>query len=191
MSIERRFLVPSSVARLIRRERGMGTRIVEAYFPPRSDRTQFVHVEREQSFLVLKTPGEDGQTKDERIEVPASHAEALVDVAAGTVAFDRTEFELGLSIDAALDRFILPNGLDLLTLTLNSDPRMFAPPLWLGPEVTGDAAFEPQALAIQGAPSTEAVEVSNAGLEALLDWVEGRTFIGLRWPAAKTSTPAP
>ena len=142
MAVVRRFLLASSLARLLQREGGPADRLVEAYFPARSDRTQLVRVERGRASLILRSSASDGQASEEAVEVPLSHAEALVEVAAGTVAFDRTSLPLGRGVEGVLDRFIMPQGLDLLAVTITGDPRTFAPPLWLGPEVTGDEAFE-------------------------------------------------
>ncbi len=169
MAVVRRFLLASSLARLLQWESGPAVRLVEAYFPARSDRTQLVRVEHGRASLVLSSTTPDGQASEEAVEVPLSHAEALVEVAAGTVAFDRTALALGHGADAVLDRFIMPQGLDLLTVTITGDPRTFTPPLWLGPEVTGDPAFEVRELAISGPPAVEEVEVTSATLEALLD----------------------
>jgi CYTH domain-containing protein len=174
MSVERRFVLASSLARLLQREGGPAERVVEAYFPARSDRTQFVRVARNQAHLVLSSSGADGQFSEEAVEVPHAHAEALVEVAAGTIAFDRTSLHLGGGVEGVLDRFILPQGLDLLTITIPGDPWTFAPLLWLGPEVSGDVAFEARELAISGLPAVEEVEVTNSALEALLDTLEGR-----------------
>jgi CYTH domain-containing protein len=133
MAVERRFVLASSLARLLQREGGPAERVVEAYFPARSDRTQFVRVARNQAHLVLSSSGADGQASEEAVEVPHAHAEALVEVAAGTIAFDRTAVSLGRSVEGVLDRYILPQGLDLLTVAIPGDPRTFAPLLWLGP----------------------------------------------------------
>jgi hypothetical protein len=94
-------------------------------------------------------------------------------VAAGTVAFDRTLVRLGEGVDAVLDRFILPQGIDLLTVTIRSDPRAFAPPLWVGTEVTGDPRLGTSGLALTGIPDVGEVEVSDAAVEALLDLLDG------------------
>jgi CYTH domain-containing protein len=190
MAVERRFVLASSLARLLQREGGPAERVVEAYFPARSDRTQFVRVARNQAHLVLSSSGADGQASEEAVEVPHAHAEALVEVAAGTIAFDRTAVSLGRSIEGVLDRYILPQGLDLLTITIVGDLRTFAPLLWLGPEVTGDTAFEARELAISGLPAVEEVEVTNAALDALLDTLEGRGAQRTRaHPAQQTRRP--
>jgi CYTH domain-containing protein len=202
MAVERRYLLSSSLARLLQREGGPATRLIEAYFPARSDRTQLVRVEHGQASLILRSTTPDGQVSEEAVEVPHSHAEALVEVAAGTIAFDRTAVSLGRGMEGVLDRYILPQGLDLLSVTIAGDVRLFAPPLWLGPEVTGDTAFEARELAISGLSAVEEVEVTNAALEALLDTLEMRSARPPRapdpprtsrmpTPAAATSTAVP
>jgi CYTH domain-containing protein len=188
MPIERKFLIASSLARLIRRERGVATRIIEGHFPPRHDRGQFVRVEHDRCYLVLRTTAEPGTT-EEQVEIPPGHAQALVDVAAGTVALDRTELRLGHGVDAALDGFVLPGGLDLVTVTISSDPRFFAPPLWLGREVSGDSDFDVARLALEGLPAVEEREISNVALETLLDYLEGRGVSGSRRPPSDVLTP--
>jgi CYTH domain-containing protein len=174
MAVERRFLIASSLARLIQKDRGSGDRVVEAHFPARSDRRQLVRVEQGQSHLILRSRAEDGQIRDEQVQVPLSLAEALVEVAAGTVVFDRWPLFLGSDVEAVLDRFIMPSGLDLLTITTSSDMHGFVPLPWFGPEVTGAAAYGNSDLALNGMPFGEEVEVSNAVVEALLDTLEGR-----------------
>ena len=136
MPIELKFLMASSLARLIRRERHDERRIVEGHFPARDSRKQFVRIDGEQCHLVLRTRSDTGQAVEELAELPLGQAEALVEVAAATLAFDRIDLRLGHGAEAALDRFVPPTGLDLLTLTLSSDPRLFAPPLWVGRDVT-------------------------------------------------------
>jgi hypothetical protein len=132
---------------------------------------------------VLTARGEDGEFRTEQSPVPLSHAEALVEVAPGRLAFDRTEIPLGLGADGFLDRFIVPSGFDLLTVNISSDPRLFAPALWFGREVTDDPQFETGQLAINGVAANDPGEVSNDALEALLDWIEGRSIYSWR-PAA-------
>ena len=173
MAVERRYLLASSLARLIQREGGPATRLVEAYFPPRADRTLLVRVEHGRASLILQSRGSDGQIGEEAVEVPLSHAEALVEVATGTLAFDRIALALDGGADAVLDRFILPQELDLISVTIHGDPRLFAPPPWLGPEVTGEPAFAARELAISGLPAFDEVRLSNVALETLLDTLDG------------------
>jgi CYTH domain-containing protein len=174
MVIERRFLVASSLARLIQRESVATTRICEGHFAPQGGRRQLVRVERERAVLVLVNREEGAAATEEQAEVPHSHAEALIDVAAGAIAFDRMPIRIGHDVEAVLDRYVVPQGVDILTVTIRSDPRAFVPPLWAGTEITDEAAFEPAALAVDGVPGVPEVEISNMALESLLDTLEGR-----------------
>ncbi len=183
MSDERRFLIAPSFARLIQRERGILDRIAEGHFTPKPDRRQLVRVERGRSQLILLTQAEDGSFAEEQTEIPVLQAEALMDLAAGTVAFDRTALSLGGDVEALLDRFLIPQGVDLLTVTIASDPHVFAPLPRFGLEVTDEPAFGAMELALDGAPNVDVMEPSNAALEALLDMLEGRSLYDLR-PAA-------
>jgi CYTH domain-containing protein len=188
MPVERRFLIASSFARLIQRESPGLSRIVEGHFQPHPDRTQFVRVERERATLILVTPDEDGTMAEEQAEVPRTHAEALIDVAAGTVAFDRIPVSLGGERRGLLDRFILPNGINILTTVTETEADGFEVPDWFGPEVTTRADFERSSLALHGAPLTDEIQVTNVGLEALLDTLEGR--IPYRYRPRPTRGPA-
>ena len=111
---QRRFLVASSFARLIRKEQGMAGRIVEGYFPARPDRDHFVSIEPGHAYLVLGPAG--GAGEEERTEVPRSQAEALLAVCAGKVGFDCTIVPLRHDKQALLQRFVAPGSLDLLSV---------------------------------------------------------------------------
>lgn len=108
MSRERRFLIAPSLARFIQRERGILDRIAEGHFRPKPNRRQLVRVERGRSHLILLTQAGDRSFAEEQTEIPLLQAEALMDLAAGTVAFDRTALSLGGDIEALLDRFLIP-----------------------------------------------------------------------------------
>ena len=102
---QRRFLVASSLARLIRREGGVAGRVVEGYFPARPDRDHFVSLEPGHSYLVL-APAKEGAEEEERTEVPRSQAEALLAVCAGKVGFECTIVRFRDGRQALLQRFI-------------------------------------------------------------------------------------
>src|SRR5215217_2377445 len=112
--IQRRFLIASSLARLIRKEGGMAGRIVEGYFPARPDRDHFVSIEPGHSYLVLAPVGGAGEA--ERTEAPRSQAEALLAVCAGKVGFERMIVPLRDGRQVLLHRFIAPGSLDLLSI---------------------------------------------------------------------------
>lgn len=131
-----------------------------------------MRVEQHRSALILLTQAEDGRFDEEQTEIPLHHAEALIEATAGTVAYDRTSLRLAGAVEAILDRFVVPSGLDLLTVTTLSDPHAFAPLPWFGLEVTDEPAFASMGLALDGAPRVDVMEPSNAALEALLDALE-------------------
>ncbi len=173
MAVERRFLIASSLARLIQRESQATSRIVEGHFPPHPERFQLVRVERERAMLILAQRQEDGRGAEEQAEIPHAHAEALIDVAAGAVAFDRMVVVLPGEGRALLNRVMLPRGIDVLT-TVMEDGAEVGFPEWFGPEVTGRPEYETSTLAVQGLLALEEVPITNSGLEALLDLLEGR-----------------
>lgn len=180
MATQRHFLIAPSLARLIQRDRGTTGRIVEGHFRSRPDRRQLVRVEQGRSLLILLAQHESGQFTEEQVDVPPPHAQALLDVAAGMIVFDRTALSLGGDIEAILDRFITPEGLDILTVIIPRDPHAFAPLPWFGLEVTDEPAFAATGLALGGAPRIDPMEPSDAALNALLDALEGHTHYRLR-----------
>src|SRR3954471_12002444 len=105
---QRRFLVASSLARLIRKEGGVAGRVVEGYFPARPDRDHFVSLEPGHSYLVLAPAREGAEEEEERTEVPRSQAEALLAVCAGKVGFERTRVRLAPDPGAGAARVLRP-----------------------------------------------------------------------------------
>lgn len=169
----RRFLMASSLARLIRKERG-GTRVTEGHFPNQADRSSYVHIEGDQGSLVLITGG-PGSPLEERTAVPRSHAEALLDVTPGKVDYVRTDLSIG-SREIQINRFVTPGPLDLIVVEFddNDEPKDFRPLPWFGPEVTAEAAYQNRSIALNGLPSALDVPLSNAALNSLLDTLENR-----------------
>lgn len=178
MSVVRRFLVAPALVRLIRKERG-GARINEGYFTPQGGRTSFVRIDGQHCHLVLVTKGAQGASAEERTEVPRAHGDALLDVCAGKAAYDRTAVTLG-GREALIDRYVSPGSLDLISVAFDDagDASSFSAPAWFGRDVSDDAAYERQALALQGTPSTGEVGLSNAALDAVLDLIEPRFGFG-------------
>jgi CYTH domain-containing protein len=191
MPNERRFLLAPSFARLIRREQGSSDRIVEGHFPPQADRSQFVRVHSRGCELVLAAKGDDDAWTEERAEVPRPHAEALIDVAAGTVALDRTTIAAAREIH--VDTFVAPTaGFSLLTIAFEEgeDPQRFYAPQWFGREVTADDAFRRAAIALEGPPASGEVPITDAGLDELLTLLERQSWRAHR-PDRRTAVVAP
>ncbi|WP_438345572.1 hypothetical protein [Methylorubrum populi] len=174
MSVVRRFLVAPSLVRLLRKERG-GSRVTEGYFAPQAGRTSFVRLQGTNCFLVLMT-GVEGAMAEERTEVPRAHGDALLDVCAGRAVYERTTVSIGGSVEALVDRYVRPSGLDIVSLVFPDAgaAQSFTPPVWFGAEVTADKAYDGQAIALTGIPSPGEIPLSNAALDAVLDLIEPR-----------------
>lgn len=174
MSTTRRFLIASSLARLIRKERS-GDRVTEGYFPNQSDRSTHVLVTRDKGSLILTMTGPGGIPVEERTEVPRAHAAALLDVAAKRLDYVRSQLTVG-GHEICLDRYVTPGPLDLLSVEFATaeEAAAFYPLLWFGPEVTDDAAYQSRALALEGVRKAPDVPLSNAALDSLLDCLENR-----------------
>jgi CYTH domain-containing protein len=173
MVTSRRYLIASSLARLIRKERG-GNRVTEGHFPNQADRSSFVVVEGDKGSLVLLHTGPNGPS-EERTEVPRAHAEALLDVTPGKLDYLLTHLTVGTR-DIQIVRFVTPGPLDLIAVPFESDEeaRDFRPLSWFGPDVTTEVAYQNRSIALEGAPQAPDVPMSNAALNSLLDTLENR-----------------
>jgi len=173
MVTSRRYLIASSLARLIRKERG-GNRVTEGHFPNQADRSSFVVVEGDKGSLVLLHSGPNGPI-EERTEVPRAHAEALLDVTPGKLDYLLTHLTVGTR-DIQILRFVTPGPLDLISVPFESDEeaRDFRPLSWFGQDVTTEVAYHNRSIALEGAPQAPDVPMSNAALNSLLDTLENR-----------------
>jgi hypothetical protein len=173
MVTSRRYLIASSLARLIRKERG-GNRVTEGHFPNQADRSSFVVVEGEKGSLVLVHASPGGPI-EERTEVPRAHAEALLDVTPGKLDYLLTHLTVGTR-DIQIVRFVTPGPLDLISVSFESEDeaRDFRPLSWFGPDVTTEAVYQNRSIALEGAPQAPDVPMSNAALNSLLDALENR-----------------
>ena len=167
----RSFLIASSFARLAARAGG-GTRLVEGYFPAVGERRTSIQIEGERAVLVVTNAPDEGG--GERAEIPRGHAEALLAATAGRIDCLRTSLAIGQR--ASLVRIVSPGLLDLVTVNFDSNEaaRAFAPPAWLGPEISDEPAYRGGVIALQGVPEPREIEATNAGLDSLLDALENR-----------------
>jgi len=171
MTTTRRFLLASSLARLIEKERG-GHRVTEGYFPTRSERSSSVQVTNSSGSLVLITVGR-GAVVEERTEVPRSQAEALIDVTAGQVEYLSADLTIGPHV-VQVHRFVRPGPLDLIAVSFERDADAwgFHPLLWFGPEVSTEASYQNRMIASEGLPAVPEVPVSDAAVNDLLDMLD-------------------
>jgi CYTH domain-containing protein len=172
MSVTRRFLLASSLARLIEKERG-GHTVRQGYFPDHSGRSPHVQLEGSTGQLIL-VPDRANGAIEEVANIPRSHAEALLDVAAGRIEYVSTSLDLG-SCTAAVHRFTTPWPLDLITLTFKQDKqaRRLHPLPWFGPEVTDDPSYQARTVALAGLPPLPDAEITATALDSLLDTLGG------------------
>ncbi|GEO15792.1 hypothetical protein [Microvirga aerophila] len=194
MSTTRRFLLASSLARLIEKERG-GHRVIEGYFPIHADRSAFVQVTGQAGSLVLVTSGPSG-VRNEPTELPQSQAEALLDVTAGRVEYLRSDLSIGTR-DVQIRRFTVPSPFDLISVEFEreTEAQDFHPLPWFGPEVSAEASYETSRLAFEGLSAVPQVLVSDAALNSLLDTLENRfgssSHLIPAEPKSASWTPAP
>ena len=169
----RRFLIAPSLVRLLRLEMPSSGRALEGYFAHNPDRIHFVSIEPGQSHLVMITPGL-GTPTEERVEVPRAHAEALLDVCAGKIAYDQIKIGIEGGREVVLECFMAPAALDLLTIRFEQDAEAdaFMPPPWFGTEVSDVPGFQKHRFALGGPPERDEVPLSKAALDAILDLVE-------------------
>jgi CYTH domain-containing protein len=190
MSITRSFLLASSLARLLEQERG-GRAILEGYFPNRHGRSLHVRVEEGTGSLILVTAG-PGEPVEVAAALPLAQAEALLDLAAGGLAYRRADLGLGTGT-AAVSRIMAPGVLDLVSVGFEHEEqaRGFEPPAWFGPEVTADPSYRGRSLALAGLPRVPEVKLTDAALHGLLDTLEGGSTSS-RVPAeASAAAPPP
>jgi CYTH domain-containing protein len=178
MAVARRFLIASSLTRLIRKERG-SERVLEGYFAPQSERQSHVRIEKGQSYLVLTSLDGSVGSAENWTDVPRSHAEALIEVSPGTVTFERSRFRMSHH-EAMVDRFMTPGPLDLVTVEFatQDEADAFSPPAWFGPEMTSDESYTNRVIALVGLPEAPETPLTNAALESALDLIESAAADG-------------
>ncbi len=184
MSTTRVFLVASSLARLIEKERA-GHLIQQGYFPDQPSRSISIRVEGNACSLILITHEPNGPV-EEATAIPVSQAEALLDLAAGRVEYQSVGPTIGTQ-PATLHRFITPGPLDLITVAFEQpqQARAFQPLPWFGPEVTEDPAYQARSMALAGLPSRTEVEITGAAVESLLDTLDDGSEARLPEPSAQ------
>ncbi|WP_262270870.1 hypothetical protein [Microvirga yunnanensis] len=173
MPVTRCFLLASSLARLIEKERG-GHHVTEGYFPDQTGRTTFVRVVEGIGSLILVRHN-SGEQVEEPTELPRNQTEALLDLAQGGLVYRHVLLSLGAS-RVQVCRFAAPGSLDLVSVEFdrNEHARDFQPLDWFGPEVTDESAYRNRSLALVGWPETPEVNPTDAALNSLLDSLENR-----------------
>jgi CYTH domain-containing protein len=167
MATTRVFLLASSLARLIEKIRD-SSRIKEGYFPDHH-RELSVRVEGIIGSLTLTARTAAG-IQEQTADLPLSHAEALFQLARGSIEYVETIVEIGPT-KLAVQQFTSPGPLHIVTVpfSLEQDARQFQPPVWLGSEITTNINYRFRSLALTGLPGIPEIEITNAAVEQLLD----------------------
>ena len=175
MTVVRRFLVASSLARLVARDRGSKS-ITEGYFAAQEGRVSYVVVDGERSLLVLVSERTGAAPAEERTEIPRAHAEALLDVCAGRMTYERSAAPIEGGAEVLIDRITQPGVINTVTIEFHNadEAEAFTPPSWFGPEITTDPSFGRQVIALDRPPEIGEVPLSDAIVDAVLDLLEGR-----------------
>ena len=176
MTTHRRFLLASSIARLFRRE-FKSTQVTEGHFQASRERWAHVSITDERRDLISVTTGSGGEAVEERTAIPPTQAKLLLEVCAGKTEYTVTELgSVGLA-NLSILRFSGADGFDLVRVIMDDQAAAdgFTPPVWAGPEISDDRRYETYQIALHGSPKTGEVPLSNAALNAALDFIEGQS----------------
>ena len=175
MTVVRRFLMASSLARLVSRERGSRS-IIEGYFAAQQGRVSYVVQDGERSQLVLGSEPTGSALIEERTDIPPAHAEALLAVCAGRLTLERSALAIDGGAEVLIERIIEPGHLNMMTVEFHNEEEAeaFTPPAWFGPEITTEPSFGRQVISFNQMPDVGEVPLSNGIVEAVLDLLEGR-----------------
>ena len=137
MTVVRRFLLASSLARLIARDRGSNS-ITEGYFAGQQGQVSYVALDAERAGLVLTSEAAGSAPMEERTEIPRAHAEALLDVCAGRLTLERSTLPIDGGAEVLIERIAQPRAINTVTAEFHNpdEAQAFTPPPWFGPEIT-------------------------------------------------------
>ena len=180
--IIRCYLLASSLARLIHRERGTA-RVVEGSFRTRSGQILSVQVENDVGRLDLVHGVAQPWPRVNRSPVPPGHADALLDVAEGRIAYERSRMVVA-GREILVDRLGTASEPGRIVIEFDNEDQAghFAPPQWFGPEIT----LMDRTSAAEGIRVDDDELISDAALNDLLDVLEGFEGLG----PGRSSAPA-
>jgi CYTH domain-containing protein len=175
MTVVRRFLLASSLARLIARDRG-STPITEGYFAGQQGRISYVALHSERAYLVLIQEPTVAAPAEERTEIPRGHAEALLEVCAGRLTLERSALAIEGGSEVLIERITEPGPLNTVTVEFHNgeEAEAFTPPAWFGPEITTEPSFGRQLISLNQMPDVGEVQLSGSIVEAVLDILESQ-----------------
>ena len=149
-----------------------------------------MRIEENTGHLALVTMTAES-TGENRVELPRSHAEALLEVATGVIEYLRIPLSVGTS-EIHLNRFTAPSTSELISVAFEheGEAQEFDPPPWFGPEITADHNYLNPSIALSGPPEPLEVALTNEALESLLYTLENR-FVAAPRPKTGSRKPGP
>src|SRR5215211_1612755 len=176
MKIERTFLLAPALVRLLQRERMVSRDIIEGYLSRAPERLYFVRAEPDNCNLLLVVNAEGARTED-RAKVSGAQAQAFLDACRGRITYRRNLVRIRPGLEVCLDRF---EGLDLVSVQFDDAATAcaFNVPVWFGPEVTDNPAYQKSSLALDEMPEAEEIPVSNSTIIAYLDSLQPTGVVG-------------
>ena len=107
MTVVRRFLIASSLARLVARERG-STSVTEGYFAGQHGRVSYVTLDGERAQLVLIAEPAGSAPVEERTDIPRAHAQALLEVCGSQITIERSTLPIAGGAEVLVERITHP-----------------------------------------------------------------------------------
>ena len=108
--------------------------------------------------------------------LPRAHAKALFDLSIGPISYDQLHVPIPSAPEqkTLLARINHPGHCDVITVEFDDQHQAeaFEVPLWFGPEVTNEDAYEWRYIALNGLPSDPETPLSSLQLEQVLDFLE-------------------
>jgi adenylate cyclase len=143
--IERKFLVTGGAWRT-----ADGTRIWQGYLNRDKARTVRVRVAGERAFLTVKGATQGLSRPEFEYAIPVADAEQLRALCDGPVIQKIRHLVVFDGFTWEVDEFLGDNaGLVVAEIELEAEGQAFAPPPWVGPEVSGDPRYTNSNLAVQ------------------------------------------
>ena len=137
---ERRFLVTGDGWREMARQ---ANRIRQGYLTNTEGVTVRVRRVGERGYLTIKTPKQGISRAELEYEIPAEHADFLIEAACGRRMIEKVRHEIThAGLAWTVDEFHgLNQGLVLAEIELDRADRPLVLPAWVGPEVTATNRF--------------------------------------------------
>lgn len=147
IEIERKFLVTGDGWR---GQAHSQTRFSQGYLSRDPARTVRVRIAGDAAFLTIKGATTGATRAEFEYPLPLADAQALLALCDGPVVEKVRHLVLHAGMTWEVDEFLGANaGLVVAEIELDAEGQAFAPPAWLGAEVTGDGRYVNANLAVR------------------------------------------